>query len=51
MGVFCDKLKLCSTAALDYRTGQNKDRYRKRELSFLLVSLAVVITSTLSNMI
>ena len=39
MGVFCDKLKLCSTAALDCRTGQNKGRYREKELLFLLVSL------------
>ena len=39
MGVFCDRLKLYSTAALDCRTGQNKSRYRKKELSFLLVSL------------
>ena len=27
MGVFCDRLKLCSTAALDCQTGQNKGRY------------------------
>ena len=26
MGVFCDRLKLCSTAAPDCRTGQNKGR-------------------------
>ena len=39
MGVFCDRLKLCSTAALDCRTGQNKGIYRKQELSFLLVLL------------
>ena len=38
MGVFCDRLKLCSTAALDCRTGQNKG---EKELSFLLVSLSV----------
>ena len=37
--VFCDRFKLCSTAALDCRTGQNKSRYRKQELSFLLVLL------------
>ena len=30
MGVFCDRLKLVSTAALDCRTGQNKGRYRKK---------------------
>ena len=39
MGVFCDRLKLCSIAALDCQTGQNKGRYRKKELSFLLVLL------------
>ena len=27
MGIFCDRLKLGSTAALDSRTGQNKGRY------------------------
>ena len=32
MGVFCDRLKLCSTAAPDCQTGQNKDRYREQEL-------------------
>ena len=31
MGVFCDRLKLCSTAALDCRTGQNKGRYREKK--------------------
>ena len=39
MGVFCDRLKLCSTAALDCRTGQNKGRYHEKELLLLLVSL------------
>ena len=37
MGVFCDRLKLGSTAL----TGQNKGRYRKKELSLLLVLLAL----------
>ena len=32
MGVFCDMLKFGSTAAVDCRTGQNKDRYCKKEL-------------------
>ena len=27
MGVFCDRLKLCSTAAPDCQTGQNKGIY------------------------
>ena len=39
MGVFCDMFKLCSTVALDSLTGQNKGRYREKELAFLLVSL------------
>ena len=39
MDVFCERLKLGSTAALDCQTGQNKGRYCKKELSFLLVSL------------
>ena len=47
MGVFCDKLKLCSTTALDCWTGQNKGRYRKQELSFLLVSFRITTGITL----
>ena len=43
MGVFCHRFKLCFTAAPDCRTGQNKGRYRKQELSFLLVSLSETI--------
>ena len=39
MGVFCDRLKFGSTAALNCRTGQNKGRYCKKELLLLLVSL------------
>ena len=42
MGVFCDILNLCSTVALNCRTGKNKDRYWKKELSFLLVSLVLL---------
>ena len=45
MGVFCDRLKLCSTAAPDCRTGQNKGSYCKQELSFLVVSLDISMTS------
>ena len=41
MGVFCDRLKLCSKAAPYYRTGQNKGRYREQEFIFLLVSLLI----------
>ena len=43
MGAFCDRLKLGSTAALDCRAGQNKGRYRKKELLFLLVSLLATV--------
>ena len=39
MGVFCDKLKFGSTAALDCRTGQNKGRYHEKQLLLLLVLL------------
>ena len=39
MGVFCDRLKFGSTAALDCRTGQNKGSYPKKELLLLLVLL------------
>ena len=35
MIVFCDRLKLCYTAALDCRIGQNKGRYREKELSLV----------------
>ena len=33
MGVFCEGLKLGSTAALDFLTVQNKGRYHEKELS------------------
>ena len=39
MGVFCDRVKLGSTAALDCLTGQNKGRYIKEELLLLLILL------------
>ena len=39
MGVLCDRLRLGSTVALDCRTGQDKGRYREKELLFLLVLL------------
>ena len=39
MGEFSDRLKFGSTAALYCRTGQNKGRYRKKELLLLLVLL------------
>ena len=39
MGVFCDIFKFGSTAALNCSTGQNKGRYRKKELFLLLLVL------------
>ena len=39
MGVFCDRLKLGSTAALDCLTGQNKGRCCEKELLLLLILL------------
>ena len=39
LDAFCDRLKFCSTSALDCRTGQNKGRYCEKELLFLLISL------------
>ena len=48
-------IKLYSTAAPDCWTGQNKDRYCKQELSFLLVLLvrpyAALKTTTLKSSI
>ena len=41
MAVFCDRLKLDSTAALDCRTGQNKGRYRKKKSSYSYSSLYI----------
>ena len=40
MGLFCDKLKLGFTVALNCLTGQNKGRYYKNELLLLLVSMS-----------
>ena len=39
MSVFRDRLKFGSTAALDYRTGQNKGRDQEKDLLLLLVFL------------
>ena len=39
MGELCDRFKLCSKAAPDCQTGQNKGRHSKQEGSFLLVLL------------
>ena len=47
MNIFCDRLKFGSTAALDCHTGQNKDRYCKKELLLLLIPLEVADTSWL----
>ena len=49
MGVFFERLKLGSTAAIDCRTGQNKGRYCEKELSFLLVSLKVGMRIGMEN--
>ena len=38
-GVFCNRPNLCSTADLNWGTGQNKGRYCQKELSFLFVLL------------
>jgi hypothetical protein len=51
MSVFGDRLKLGSTAALDYQTGQNKGKYCEKELLFLLVSLLkIVLKSTINSL-
>ena len=42
IGVFCDGLNLGSTAAHDCQIGQNKGRYGKEEVLFLLISLKKV---------
>ena len=49
MVVFCDRLKLGSTAALDCRTGQNKGRYCEKELLLLLVSLPETMSILIST--
>ena len=46
MGVFWDRLKFGSTAALDCSTGQNKGRYCKKELLLLLVSMSESTTQS-----
>jgi hypothetical protein len=46
MIVFCDRLKLGSTAALDCQTGKNNGRYSKKGLSFLFVSLVLEMSFT-----
>ena len=42
MGVFCDRLKLGSTA--DCRTGQNKDRYSKNSSYLVSTPSSMVLT-------
>ena len=46
MGVFCDSLKLGSTAALNWQTGKHNGRYQEKELSFLFVSLVLEMSLT-----
>ena len=48
MGVFCDRLKFGSTAALDCPIGKNKGRYCKKELLLLLVLLVKLMTDAKS---
>ena len=43
MRVFCERLKLGSTTALHCGTGQNKGRYCKNELLFLIALLHMTI--------
>ena len=45
MGVFCDRLNLDSTAALNCLIGQNKDRHSEKELVCLLFSLTGLVTN------
>ena len=51
MGVFCDRLKFGSTAALDCCTGQNKDRYCQRRalIATRLVGKSIDGTFSLNN--
>ena len=51
MGVFSDRLKLCSTTAPNCQAGQIKGRYRKQECSFLLVSLHSMLSVLVSYLI
>ena len=44
MGVFCDRLKLGSKAALDCRTGQNKGRYSKNSSYLVSTPSSMVLT-------
>ena len=44
MGVFCDRIMLGSTTALDCQTVQNKGKYCKKEFLLLLVLLSRVQT-------
>ena len=46
MDVFCDRLKFGSTAALDCRAGQNKDKCHKKELLMLPVSFSLGIMNS-----
>jgi hypothetical protein len=50
LGVFCDRDKLVSKAALNCQNGQNKGRYCENELSFLVVlSLPNILRLLLFN--
>ena len=49
MGVSCDRLRLGSSAALNYQTVQNNGRYCEKELSFQLVSSLCTMDSDVQN--
>ena len=51
IGVFCDRLKLCSTAAPNCQTGQIKGIFCKQKRSFLLVSLHSMLSVLVSYLI
>ena len=48
MGVFCDRLKFGSTAALDCCTAKKRGRYCEKELLLLLVLLRWSIMTTVA---
>ena len=48
MGIFCDRLKFGSTAALDCPTGQNKGRYHEKRGVALHQSTRSLEDSTLN---
>ena len=49
MGLFCDRLKLGSAAALNCQTGQYKGRYCEKVFLFLLISLGETLDFNISG--